>query len=178
MKLCECGCGQPTLPAQRTSRRDGTVRGEPQRFVRYHHHRLPKGPPVEDRFWTKVKKTDTCWLWTGTKPDGYGRFYYDGAKRPAHRFAYELLVGPIPAGLEIDHLCRNHGCVNPDHLEPVTHAENLRRGKTRAWWNERKTHCKHGHPFTPENTYTYPGRKKRGCRTCTRERHRRYAAAA
>lgn len=88
-------------------------------------------PTPEDRFWAKVDKCrDGCWVWTakGT-PAGYGQFRVDGVDVYAHRFSYELHVGPIPDGLQIDHLCRVTSCVNPAHLEPVTGAENLRRGR-------------------------------------------------
>lgn len=82
-------------------------------------------------FWDRVKKTDGCWIWQG--PDngqGYGTLRLPGVRKKsyAHRVSYEMLVGPIPEGLYLDHLCRNPPCVNPDHLEPVTHAENVRRG--------------------------------------------------
>lgn len=80
-------------------------------------------------FWSHVEKTDTCWNWTGGKnSNGYGQFYAMSLRFSAHRFAYEICVGPIPPGLTIDHLCRNHGCVNPAHIEPVTIKENVRRG--------------------------------------------------
>ncbi len=87
--------------------------------------------PAEQRFWAKVSKTDECWLWTGSKNDGYGKFRPVANQRPvlAHRYAYELLVGPIPRDLTLDHLCRVHSCVNPEHLEPVTRRENILRGK-------------------------------------------------
>lgn len=97
-------------------------------------------PPPEERFWRFVEKTDGCWNWTGaTNGHGYGRLTFDGRKGievsqrkiGAHRFAYELLVGPVPDGLDLDHLCRNRLCVNPAHLEPVTRAENLRRASLR-----------------------------------------------
>ena len=87
-----------------------------------------------ERFWTKVTFTESCWIWKAQKSrTGYGRFYPGGGFRtpsvPAHRWAYEFCVGGIPAGLEIDHLCSTRACVHPDHLEPVTHLENLRRIK-------------------------------------------------
>lgn len=85
----------------------------------------------EPRFWVKVEKTESCWLWTGaTNGLGYGKFKAD-PRTPAvyaHRYAYELVVGPIPEGLQLDHCCENPPCVNPAHLEPVTQAENVRRG--------------------------------------------------
>lgn len=92
-----------------------------------------RGLPVEQRFWMKVDRTDTCWLWTASKTrNGYGMFgvSIDGkvTTSPAHRWAYEMLVGPIPTGLQIDHLCRVRHCVNPAHLEPVTGTQNIRRG--------------------------------------------------
>lgn len=88
----------------------------------------------EERFWAKIEKDHStgCWEWTAYISElGYGQFKAFGAMVRAHRFAYELLIGPIPEGLEIDHLCQNRGCVNPDHLEPVSHIENVRRGHMR-----------------------------------------------
>lgn len=99
-------------------------------------------PPMQ-RFWKYVQKTDSCWLWTaGLSPDGYGNFLYGGRAGKAHRFIYEEFKGPIPDGLEIDHLCRQRNCVNPAHLEAVTHAENVRRGS-----NATKPLCSNGHAF-------------------------------
>lgn len=122
--------------------------------------------PEAERFWSKVDKTDTCWLWTAALVKGYGRFTSDVRQMGAHRWSYEALVGPIPEGLTLDHLCRNPRCVNPDHLEPVTQRENVAR-------IPRKTHCPQGHPFTAENTYvrTMPREDLRPvyqCRTCAR----------
>jgi hypothetical protein len=110
-----------------------------------------------------------CWLWTGALNDGgYARWpTKDGGSRQAHRRIYELLVGPIPTGLQIDHLCRVKRCVNPDHLEPVTQAENLARAG-RLWG---KTECGHGHPWTEENILVdYDGHRR--CRICRREQRR------
>lgn len=127
---------------------------------------------LEDRFWPKVNRdgADGCWLWTASLNDaGYGQIY-NGAGRPerAHRVAYELLVGPIPPGLHLDHLCRVRHCVNPAHLEPVTIAENNRRAAAAAVPGaRRKTHCRNGHAFTPGNTRMDPSGFQR-CRTCER----------
>lgn len=121
---------------------------------------------------------DGCWLWTGALlRNGYARLrteMADGGKsRLAHRASYEEFVGPIPEGLTIDHLCRVRHCVNPAHLEAVTHRENIMRGETRAAENAAKTVCIHGHEFTFANTYVSPD-GKRACRTCQRDRRARY----
>lgn len=129
---------------------------------------MAKRQPVKPRFLAKVEKTETCWLWTAwIERNGYGRFWLDGNQHGAHRVAYELFVGPIPKGLQIDHLCRIRHCVNPDHLEPVTAAENFRRSTgpdKRREWGRQNTHCAEGHPYTEENTYR-DGRG-RSCLTC------------
>jgi hypothetical protein len=116
-----------------------------------------------------------CWVWTGTiANNGYGKVTVDYKTLPAHRYFYEQLKCEIPYGLHIDHLCRNRRCVNPDHLEPVTCRENSRRGNGVAGTNARKTHCKNGHEFTEENTYTPPKRPNvRNCKQCQIERSRR-----
>jgi hypothetical protein len=124
-------------------------------------------------FWNHVTKTDTCWLWTGyTNAKGYGRVFSDGANRYAHRVAYEAEFGPIPPDsgerMTLDHLCRVPNCVRPDHLEFVSHSENIRRG--RNVWRE-KTHCPAGHEYTPENTGVRPN-GHRWCRECNRTRWR------
>jgi len=123
------------------------------------------------RFWAKVVKTNNCWLWTaGQSVDGYARFSIDKPKHTsfaAHRVAYELLVGPIPDGLSLDHLCRNILCVNPEHLEPVTIKENILRGTSLSARNARKSRCMHGHSLSGANLYmTKCG--KRQCRACRR----------
>lgn len=111
---------------------------------------------------------DACWLWPKFRDrDGYGRAFFRGSTWLAHRASYESLVGPIPDGLTLDHLCRTRACVNPEHLEPVTRGENLLRGETLQGINSRKTRCVNGHEFTPENTYvTRSGH--RACRACGR----------
>jgi hypothetical protein len=131
---------------------------------------------TEQRFWAKVNKTETCWLWTACLSQGYGRFRYDGETRLAHRVAYEMLAGPI-AGLSLDHTCHNcdplcaggntcphRACVNPAHLEPASHQENAHRSPVLG----AKTRCVQGHLYDEANTYTYPGKGSRRCRTCHR----------
>lgn len=115
-----------------------------------------------ERFWSKVNKTEGCWLWTAsTNKNGYGRY----GNASTHRVAYELCIGPIPAGFEVDHVksrgCTNRHCVNPAHLEVVTKLENIRRGGFAA-----KTHCPQGHPYNEENTYLTIERRHRMCRVC------------
>lgn len=122
----------------------------------------------EERFWPKVEKTDNCWTWKGAKSNGYGLFGYNGKVIPAHRFAYELLKRKIPEGFVLDHLCRNHSCVNPDHLEITTDKINILRGIGACAKNAIKTHCKRGHEFTEESTHLCTSGSRR-CRTCTRE---------
>lgn len=122
---------------------------------------------IESRFWAKVEKTDTCWLWTAyVRRDGYGTFGVSGQKLMAHRVSYECLTGSIPSGLQLDHLCRVRHCVNPAHLEPVTLQINISRGLAGA--HQRiKTHCPQGHQYNEENTYHYAD-GSRHCRTCQR----------
>ena len=130
---------------------------------------------VESRFWSKVDKTDECWVWTaGVDRDGYGMFRFPWATIRAHRVAYEWEYGPIPAGLVLDHQCDNPGCVRPTHLVATTNRVNILRGTAPTAVNAAKTHCVHGHPFDEANTYV-EGSKRR-CRTCGNERQRRYVA--
>lgn len=114
-------------------------------------------------FWNQVEITGFCWLWCGRAKNGYG--FFCGSL--VHRLSYVELVGTIPAGLEIDHLCRVKNCINPDHLEPVTRLENIRRRNMLYNW------CKHGHRFTKENTKIGQG-GRRQCRACWRRRTAEY----
>jgi hypothetical protein len=131
-----------------------------------------------DRFMKFVSvssEKEGCWEWIGGRTGrGYGGFWIDGRTIQAHRVSYEHFVGPISEGLQLDHLCRNRGCVNPKHVEAVTCQENLVRGISH---NGSKTHCMQGHEYTPENVLTVRGRHRRICRECNRiscaERHRR-----
>lgn len=105
-----------------------------------------------------------CWLWCAALTrDGYGRIRTNRQDLLVHRVVYELLVGPIPDGLELDHLCRNRACCNPAHLEPVTHAENKRRAAAAA---TPRSHCPYGHALDEVNTYAQGGRRR--CRECQR----------
>lgn len=137
----------------------------------------------ERRFWARVDRNgpNGCWLWIGRlDTKGYG-LWDPRWRRPksAHITAYEWTRGPVPAGLELDHLCRVPACVNPDHLEPVTKLVNIRRGVSPSAINARKTHCRRGHPFDRANTIPYvdsKGREHRRCRNCEALPHRRRVA--
>lgn len=129
---------------------------------------------IEERLSRRSMKTACgCILWLGsTDPKGYGRLHNSKGSRHVHRIAYELAVGPIPPGMELDHLCRIPSCVNPEHLEPVTRKQNVDRGLAATVHKARyalRTHCKDGHELTPENTYIYnhpDGLLRRRCRKC------------
>ncbi|MBB4689801.1 HNH endonuclease signature motif containing protein [Amycolatopsis jiangsuensis] len=132
------------------------------------------------RFAKKVRIMPSgCLVWTGSQiSTGYGNLKIRNSYRLAHRVAYEHWIGPIPDGLQIDHLCRNRACVNPSHLEAVTQRVNILRGVGATAENAQKLECSNGHPYDGENTYFRPDGRGRECRACMRERNRaRYAQA-
>jgi len=144
---CDCGA------MSQVDARDWPVRGEGRPI------------PLEQRFWEKVDASGDCWEWRALRnPEGYGIIRYRGRNLRAHRVAYELRRGAIPEGMELDHLCRNRGCVWPGHLEPVTHHDNGLRARLSPLV------CKRGHRMTPENVITgvRGGRQRRECRTCVK----------
>jgi len=139
---------------------------------------------VEERFdekWMPVPWTG-CWLWTASLDGhGYGQFnkvLSNGkwGSSKAYKFSYERAKGPVPDGLQIDHLCRERSCVNPDHLEAVTQKENILRGTSPAAMNLRKNHCSKGHEWTEDNVALYKGRRGRMCKQCNRDSANRYYA--
>lgn len=166
----------------------------------------PQDRDIADRLLARAQwKADGCLIWTGAVT-GRGRYGLISVKkwapagaprlhRRTHRVAYELFVGPIPTGMEIDHLCHTRSgcdlgqacphrlCLNPEHLEPVSHTENVRRGNSPAARHGLKTHCPRGHEYTPANTYLIPSSGGRACRACkpiwaAARRARRAAAQA
>lgn len=132
---------------------------------------------LESDIWPKVQHFGACWLWTGAKVHGYGSI---GRKGRVHRIIYEAMIGPIPDGLTIDHLCRQTACCNPTHMEPVTIKVNVLRGEGLTAQNARKTHCVRGHALTPDNVYLCKKRHgvERHCRKCKSIRAKKYYDAA
>ena len=127
---------------------------------------------ILQRFWDKVEKTDSCWNWSAYHtPTGYGTFKLNNKSILAHRYSYEELRGCIPPELEIDHLCRNRRCVNPDHLEAVTHTVNVRRGSNKGGL-PKQTHCKIGHALSGENLLVSTNGVRR-CKRCRKEYDRK-----
>ncbi len=172
MKLCECGCGQVAPIATETRPSRGYVKGQPMQFIKGHNGWRPRSTPAA-RFLNQIIKVNECILWSGKVNNmGYGQFSLDGVFVLAHRYSYEQAKGSIPEGLVLDHLCSNPRCVNPDHLEAITQADNLRRGRGFAGTNFKKTACPNGHTYTDETTLL----SKKGwreCLICRQERERK-----
>lgn len=128
---------------------------------------------VEQRLERRSEQRGSCRIWTGTLDyGGYGHLTLNYRTELVHRLSYETHVGPIPPGMQIDHLCRVRSCINPAHLEAVTARENQRRGESPVSINARKTHCVRGHELAGANLYVTPD-GRRQCRTCHRERVRK-----
>lgn len=149
-----------------------------QRLNRLGTTDLTPRPNLSERFWVKVNKDAPisavrpdlghCWLWTASLDGkGYGKIGVKGKLLQAHRLSYEMVLGAIPDGLVLDHLCRIRHCVNPGHLEPVTQRVNLLRGQTLTAKEVQVTHCPQDHPYDEANTYQYGNNRK--CRACRRE---------
>ena len=119
---------------------------------------------IKGKIISNIKVIDNCWVWQGTIINtGYGQISYHNKHYSVHRLSYILYIGEIPEKLELDHLCRNRKCCNPDHLEPVTRKENIRRSPLH---NKNKTHCPQGHEYTHDNTYFTKSRNNRRCKIC------------
>ena len=128
--------------------------------------------PLIVRLMARVERDGECWKFTGARNAyGYGVIGVGGRGQGialTHRVTYEHFIGPIPAGRDLDHLCRNRWCCNPNHLEAVTRQENVARGlRGRGYGPRERTHCKAGHPYAPENTYYRPDGSRR-CKTCSK----------
>lgn len=156
------------------SSRLGCGRGRPRCLVIWYNHFMPgRHAPLADRFWRYAIPSEGCWIWRGSVgTNGYPRIKAPAGVRPtvlsAHRVGYEIVVGPIPEGLELDHLCKTPLCVNPAHLEPVTRSENARRLRTNTVLNTGV--CHRGHDSSIHG-YEPPGKPGvRMCRQCKRDR--------
>lgn len=135
------------------------------------------GRTFEERLFSRlVFQPDGCLVWTGCRTDGYGQMGAGGRRLRVHRVMWEMFEGPVPEGLQLDHLCRNRACANVSHLEPVPQRENLLRGETITAKHAAVTHCPQGHEYTEENTRRKKKDGTRNCRACERLRYHRNKA--
>lgn len=162
---CHCGCGERTNLIERNDFTAGRLKGEPCSFIAGHQKRKCNRWEIRDCGYATPCHV---WLLAMNGDTGYGLSWDSERKimRGAHCLVWEAVHGPVPDGLVLDHLCRVRSCVNPAHLEPVTNAENIRRGRAGAYLRER-THCPAGHPYSGDNLLIRRG-GQRGCRTCLR----------
>lgn len=170
--------GSPTGSKARTHpcAAPGCDRPVKDEYCHMHRRRLARRgtldlPTAEDLFFRHVTEdAETgCWNFSPATHNRYGQFTVEGRNWPAHRWLYFRMVAELPDSLDLDHLCRNRACVNPEHLDPVTETVNIRRGISPAAENARKTHCKWGHPLSGENLYMTP-EGRRQCRICRSRR--------
>jgi hypothetical protein len=133
-----------------------------------------------ERIQGRSVEVNGCWEWRGGVGDrGYGLIRLGRVQTGTrstfrvHRVAYQVMVTELPQDLELDHLCRNHRCWNPEHLDPVPHRENVLRGESPSAYHAKATHCPQGHPYSEANTYLIPSSGARVCRTCKRESNRK-----
>ena len=129
---------------------------------------------LPERFWSKVAKTNECWLWTAALAKGYGQFWWDGKVRQAYKVAWEDVNGPVPEGMHLDHRCDNRACVNPDHIRPMTQRENILRGTGPTAVNARKKACRRGHDLSQARVW----KGRRICRKCEVIANRKYRQRA
>lgn len=185
---CACGCGLPAPIAQRSDPKRGYVKGQPTRYIVGHHTKLLEGSNARYRRtsdpWERIKARcvldGSCLVWQGGRSKaGYGTFSLNGVKRTVHSVAYEYFFGPVPQGMEIDHVkargCHSRACCNVAHMEAVPQRENSLRGNGATAVNAKKTHCPRGHLLAGNNLVASKFRKHghRECRLCFNERRRK-----
>lgn len=140
--LCQCGCGELAPLSDENDRRRGRVKGQPMKFILNHNGKTKRNTLTDILTRVEPVTESGCWIWMGyVGTGGYAQVHIAGKHWRVHRYLYEQLVGPIPSGLEIDHVCRVKCCVNPAHIEPVTPSQNISRQRAS------RTHCKRGHPL-------------------------------
>ncbi len=175
IKFCECGCGQPAPIAPSNHRKHGHIKGQYLRFI--HGHNARDHRDLWDRIRSRCVSDGDCLIWQGAiRGLGYGAININGRNMAVHRVVYEYFNGPIPHGLQLDHVrargCRSRLCCNVDHLEPVTPRINVLRGDSVGAVNASKTHCPRGHEYTSDNLqpYALQHRGHRVCLICARSK--------